>query len=1065
MRENIFKLLYRTHKGKLHLFILFFLITTTFFNNCSKFKSHNITIGSSQQSSLNGPHLLPNGAVTFFDLKSSQTQSEVFTLGTAFRQGDIPDVPAVTDPNIQIVVKKRWNDGSVKHAIFSGKSSLTKDQIKRVYIYSGASQPNTSSVLILDVNSIKAANPQASIKLSGIGSISLTSLLDKPSRIFIQGPEMIEAHYQSALSSTSPLIAWFQVRLYRDGAMWVRAIVENGIVSDTMTAANYIPEVVIGTSVVFNNGGSSLSHPAHTRWMAEGWINASSDNSGSLQIYQNTSYLIDTKLVPNYWKALTPQASFSGLVQKYTPLSNGNLTSNMGETGFQDQIGLLPKWDALFISSGSPSARDSVIANSSSLNSYPIIWRDQKTSKIPKPTDWPTWAIYGGTYEIPSGSLTWEVAHAPSEGYLSYMITGDYWHLETMAMQVATIYLSRSSTTGSGLNKLLLNQTRGTAWNLRTLSQYAAIAPNEDDGILTEYQTLLGHQIDYYQSVLHQPGVSPLGYLYEYDLSAYAPGVSAPWQQHFFIQTLGYGSDLQGLPDMTAWNEVRDWSYKAIVGILGDGVGGNFCYTKASSYNIKISSSANNDPTTWFKTWKDVMAASFPGSSTCGNTLEGDSGGDPSLASTGYWGNLLPAIAYAVDHKASGANEAFSRLLTSTNWSSLENSGFDSVPNWGIVPRTYSKQNLFSDPITDNSTPSPSPNPIETIPTPIIDNPGLGWSQVPNTKLASICAPDPSPGHSTSTDCRALVTAWGGAAIDSKRNRMILFGGGHGDYDGNELYAYDLSLKKILRLNDPTALPSGASGSGTYSDGRPASRHTYGGITYTDHNDKMTVFGGSIPYNGDLLRELWSLDFGSFYTSPNSATAWKKITNDIATGVNYGAMPFSTYDPYTKLVYLIDSGNGTYSFNTDTNEIKVLNDSSGFTDYHYTMIADPINHYVYAFGYNNVKRMSIATGSNYKWTDVLSSLGTSCSGLAGKESPGIAYDSKSKKIIGWNGGASVYVIDPITLSCSKVAFTGSTPGEQQAAGTFNRFAYFPTFDYFVLVNNADLDVYVLKMNK
>lgn len=443
---------------------------------------------------------------------------------------------------------------------------------------------------------------------------------------------------------------------------------------------------------------------------------------------------------------------------------------------------------------------------------------------------------------------------------------------------------------------------------------------------------------------------------------------------------------------MNPWYEILKWNYKGIVGILGNGLNGNFCYTKASSYKITISAGTNGNPTTWFPTWKEVMQASFPGSASCSNTLEGGSGSDPALAATGYWGNLLPAIAYAVDHGAIGADEAFARLTNSTNWSSVENSGFDNVPNWGIVPRKYYKKTTVLDPPISPEIP-PSPNPT---PTPIIDKPGIGWSQVPNTKLSAVCTADPSPSHATSSNCRTLVTAWGGAAVDTKRNRLILFGGGHSDYDGNELYAYDLSLKQILRLNEPTPLPSGASGIGTYADGRPASRHTYGGMTYSEHNDKMSVFGGSIPYNGDMLREVWTLNFSNFYSTPNSAAPWKKLTNDIAAGVNYGGTPFSTYDPISKLVYLIDSGNGTYSLNTDTNEITVLNNSSEFSDYHYTLVVDPINRYVYAFGYNNVKRMSIATGSNHKWVDILTTLGAACSGIASEASPGIAYDSKNK---------------------------------------------------------------------
>ena len=46
------------------------------------------------------------------------------------------------------------------------------------------------------------------------------------------------------------------------------------------------------------------------------------------------------------------------------------------------------------------------------------------------------------------------------------------------------------------------------------------------------------------------------------------------------------------------------------------------------------------------------------------------------------------AIAYAVDHGATGASAAWTRLTSATNWSDVESSGFDDIPIWGVVPRS-----------------------------------------------------------------------------------------------------------------------------------------------------------------------------------------------------------------------------------------------------------------------------------------------------------------------------------------------------------------------------------------
>src|SRR6185436_11767241 len=175
------------------------------------------------------------------------------------------------------------------------------------------------------------------------------------------------------------------------------------------------------------------------------------------------------------------------------------------------------------------------------------------------------------------------------------------------------------------------------------------------------------------------------GYVYEYDASLYGTGIVAPWQQHFFMQALGMGSDLEPLADMSAYNAVRDYMYRGAVGVLGDSSG--YCFTQASVYNLKSNAGTGIAPNTWYKTWAQVYAATFPTPPACNNTLAGDSGSDPALAARGYWGNLMPAIAYAVDHGAAGASAAWARLTGASNWNTVLQSGFDKTPTWGVVPR------------------------------------------------------------------------------------------------------------------------------------------------------------------------------------------------------------------------------------------------------------------------------------------------------------------------------------------------------------------------------------------
>jgi hypothetical protein len=55
-------------------------------------------------------------------------------------------------------------------------------------------------------------------------------------------------------------------------------------------------------------------------------------------------------------------------------------------------------------------------------------------------------------------------------------------------------------------------------------------------------------------------------------------------------------------------------------------------------------------------------------------------------SATSYWGNLQPALAYAVEHNVPGARDAYNRMIGAANWNSIA-ADFDSNPVWAVRPR------------------------------------------------------------------------------------------------------------------------------------------------------------------------------------------------------------------------------------------------------------------------------------------------------------------------------------------------------------------------------------------
>src|SRR5690349_15868308 len=79
----------------------------------------------------------------------------------------------------------------------------------------------------------------------------------------------------------------------------------------------------------------------------------------------------------------------------------------------------------------------------------------------------------------------------------------------------------------------------------------------------------------------------------------------------------------------------------------------------------------------------------------------------------------------------------------------------------------------------------------------------VGWTQLsPKTQLSKVCPPA-KDGYDFSSNCKNVIAAWSGGIADIARNRMIIWGGGHTDYYGNELYALNLSEETMVRLNEP----------------------------------------------------------------------------------------------------------------------------------------------------------------------------------------------------------------------------------------------------------------------
>jgi len=327
----------------------------------------------------------------------------------------------------------------------------------------------------------------------------------------------------------------------------------------------------------------------------------------------------------------------------------------------------------------------------------------------------------------------------------------------------------------------------------------------------------------------------------------------------------------------------------------------------------------------------------------------------------------------------------------------------------------------------------------------------IGWCEIANTKLEAVC-PRPSPGGVSG--CSSVIAAWSGAAADIDNNQLYIWGGGHDDYHGNEVYALDLVALRMKRLNEPSPASAILACDDAYTDGLPSSRHTYDALTFLPAEKALFAFGGSKAKCGFLANDTWTF-------SPANL-AWTPRKQGGPPSGSPGVM--ADFDAASNRVLLHDSAAAFWSFDPATNAYQRLHDNIS-VDYHMTGRIDPKRQVFVMMGGGQLRAISIAPGSSY---DLMNwdSATTGCDVLRMAPSPGLAYDPAQDRLVGWAGGDDVYLFDADAKSCTKVSFPGG-PGPKGPAttgqGTFGRFRYFPKLGVFVVVSDWQSNAFSLRM--
>lgn len=331
-----------------------------------------------------------------------------------------------------------------------------------------------------------------------------------------------------------------------------------------------------------------------------------------------------------------------------------------------------------------------------------------------------------------------------------------------------------------------------------------------------------------------------------------------------------------------------------------------------------------------------------------------------------------------------------------------------------------------------------------------------GWHTIANSKIDNVCAGTHGFPVVLGIEGCSGILSWSGGIFDSKRDRLIVWGGGHTAYYGNELYAFNLSTLTMTRLNDP-GLPLNDCQEAIAGGTQPSSRHTYDGIEYLQNVDRMFVFGGAITCAaGGFGKGTWTFDFATM--------KWQRMTPSGA--IPSGALVASAYDPNSGLVFLHDS-NDLYSYDYNKDEYKRLA-SGNDIGYHAAATIDPKRRLFVVIGRNaNTQSGQVLTydiSGAAPVRVVRKTVGGEA--LINSTYPGIDYDPILDRIVAWNGGDSVFSLNLDTNAWSTHTFSGG-PGAaspNRGHGTHGRWRYSAKSGVYVLVNNSSQDTILFRIS-
>lgn len=346
-----------------------------------------------------------------------------------------------------------------------------------------------------------------------------------------------------------------------------------------------------------------------------------------------------------------------------------------------------------------------------------------------------------------------------------------------------------------------------------------------------------------------------------------------------------------------------------------------------------------------------------------------------------------------------------------------------------------------------------------------------GWTEHPGTALAphqkpASSYPDYANGSSAyynrilaSGGFPTVMTAWNSAVLHRPSHRVFVWGGGHGDYAGNEVYAFDLRARTWARLTDPWLYVDydgvcEAQGQYLAADlttcqaDQPRATHNYDTLVETDQGfcslGMPATYRQVLPSPAALW--IWCFDAGTrTWTRAgniNPALGDQGVgwADPDGTALTLNAVSDrDALDPTKYWVHTTVYGTAMYLCDRALSGAMTCRRKSTYADIPGRAVGVSTSQGFYLIGNGALLRGQFDASPALQ-APLAPLTTTGPQDLVGCASPGVTYLPAVEKLVGWCGGGEVYSLDLATGVWTRHANAGAlTPPAPPEQGTFGKF--------------------------